>query len=65
MTLLVDEGIGSGIVLNHQLFEGINELGHASICFDGVLCECGNRGCLEKYASIPMILAGTGYESWK
>lgn len=65
MTLLVDEGIGSGIVLNHQLFEGINELGHASICFDGVICECGNRGCLEKYASIPMILAGTGYESWK
>ncbi len=65
MTLLVDEGIGSGIVLNHQLFGGINELGHTSICYDGVLCECGNRGCLEKYASIPMILAGTGYSSWK
>ncbi len=65
MTLLVDEGIGSGIVLNHQLFGGINELGHTSICYDGILCECGNRGCLEKYASIPMILAGTGYGSWK
>ena len=65
MTLLVDEGIGSGIVLNRQLFEGINELGHTSISFDGVLCECGNRGCLEKYASIPMILAGTGYKSWQ
>ena len=65
MTLLVDEGIGSGIVLNHQMFGGINELGHTSICYDGILCECGNRGCLEKYASTPMILAGTGYESWK
>ncbi|MBQ7838901.1 MAG: ROK family transcriptional regulator [Lachnospiraceae bacterium] len=65
MTILVDEGIGSGIVLNNQLFGGISELGHTSICYDGVLCECGNRGCLEKYAAIPMILKGTGFHSWK
>lgn len=65
MTLLVDEGIGSGIVLKRRLFEGINELGHTSICYDGILCECGNKGCLEKYASMPAILAGTGYKSWK
>lgn len=65
MTLLVDDGIGSGIVLNQQLFGGINELGHTSICFDGKLCECGNRGCLENYAAMPMFLEGTGYKSWK
>jgi len=65
MTLLVDEGIGSGIVLNQQLFQGINELGHTSICYDGVMCECGNRGCLEKYAAIPMLLKDTGLNDWK
>ena len=65
MALLVDEGIGSGIVLDRQLFGGIGELGHTSLRYDGILCECGNRGCLEKYASIPMILKGTGHDSWK
>ena len=65
MALLVDEGIGSGIVQQHQLFGGINELGHTSICYDGITCECGNKGCLEKYASIPMILKETGLTTWK
>jgi cation transport protein ChaC len=27
------------------------EIGHGSINFAGPLCECGNRGCLELYAS--------------
>lgn len=65
LALLVDEGIGSGIMLNDALFKGSCELGHASIKFDGELCECGNCGCLEKYASIPHILEGTGYKNWQ
>lgn len=65
MALLVDEGIGSGIVQNHQLFGGVNELGHTSICYDGIPCECGNKGCLEKYAAIPMILKDSGFSGWK
>lgn len=65
MALLVDSGIGSGIMLGHELFAGINEVGHTSIQFDGRQCECGNRGCLEKYAAIPALLKGTGIADWQ
>ena len=33
------------------------ELGHQTIDFNGPLCGCGNRGCLEAYASGPAIAA--------
>ena len=48
-------GIGGGIVLNGEVWRGAwaagAELGHQILFPDGVLCECGNRGCLEAYAS--------------
>ena len=64
MTLLVDEGIGSGIMTDGKLFRGSCEIGHISVKYDGERCECGNIGCLEKYASVPNILKGTPYKSW-
>ncbi|PHV70479.1 hypothetical protein CS063_10345 [Sporanaerobium hydrogeniformans] len=67
--IIVDEGIGSGIVVGGKIYRGKsgygNELGHTSINFQGIECECGNRGCLEKYASIPNLLKGSPYTSWK
>ncbi|WP_432409174.1 ROK family transcriptional regulator [Wukongibacter sp. M2B1] len=49
------QGIGAGILINGELFKGTlgfaGEIGHTSIKFDGHKCECGNRGCLEKYCS--------------
>jgi len=65
LTIRADEGIGSGIVINDNLFKGPCELGHISIKYDGIKCECGNYGCLEKYASISNILAETKYLSWQ
>lgn len=65
LVLRVDEGIGSGMVLDDAPFKGPCELGHTSIEYNGIECECGNRGCLEKYASIPSLLEGTGYYSWQ
>lgn len=48
-------GVGSGIVINNQLLYGSDgfagELGHCTLIPDGRLCSCGNRGCLEEYAS--------------
>ncbi len=48
-------GVGGGIILNGQLFEGNNgagaELGHMVIKGNGERCTCGRRGCLEAYAS--------------
>jgi glucokinase len=57
----VGTGIGGGLVLNGQLHLGIGgtggELGHTMIDFNGPQCGCGNRGCLEAYASGPAIAA--------
>lgn len=67
--LLVNSGVGSGIVSNGQLLGGTGrftgELGHTTIRFDGRRCECGNRGCLEAYAAIPNLLEGSRFSSWK
>ena len=67
--ITVDEGIGSGIIVDNKIYRGNsgrgNEVGHISIDYNGRVCECGNVGCLEKYASIPSILDGTGYSLWK
>lgn len=65
MAIQVDEGIGSGIMINDTLFGGSCEIGHISIKYDGKMCDCGNRGCLEKYASIPNLLKNTPHKSWR
>ena len=48
-------GIGGGLVLNGKLFRGsfgmAGEWGHMIAVPGGHLCECGNRGCWEQYAS--------------
>ncbi len=55
IALTVSEGIGTGIVANGQLVRGVGgvagEFGHVSIDESGPLCQCGNRGCWEVYAS--------------
>ena len=60
MLLTVDSGVGAGIVQNGQLLRDLSgfgsELGHTTIQFDGKPCGCGNRGCLEAYASMPELL---------
>lgn len=51
----IGEGIGAGIVIEGELYEGAiggaGELGHTCIQKDGLECRCGERGCLEVYAS--------------
>jgi len=53
-------GIGSGIILNGELYKGINgysgEVGHMSIDVNGPRCRCGNFGCWELYASEKALL---------
>lgn len=34
--------------------------GHVTVDFNGPLCSCGNRGCVETYASAPAIKAALG-----
>jgi len=48
-------GIGGGIVMYGQLLRGAQgaggELGHVTVQATGPRCACGNRGCLEAFAS--------------
>lgn len=51
----VGKGIGSGIVLKGELFDGNNfaagEVGHIRVVENGAKCVCGNYGCLDTVAS--------------
>ena len=53
--LLIGTGIGGGVVSRGNLITGASntagELGHIVIDQAGPLCTCGNRGCLEAFAS--------------
>lgn len=46
-------GIGAGIVTDGKLNDCICEIAHISIDVNGKKCFCGNRGCLERYTTIP------------
>lgn len=53
---LLGEGVGLGVVENGELIRGAlgsaTEIGHVSIdALNGLPCECGNTGCLERYCS--------------
>lgn len=54
-------GIGSGLILGGRLHHGANgfagELGHVQVRPEGVVCRCGNRGCLETVAAECALLA--------
>ena len=49
----VGEGIGSGIIVNSELYKGYfggaGEFGHQILHPEGKQCYCGQKGCLEMY----------------
>jgi len=51
----VGVGIGAGIVIDKKIysgqFGGAGEFGHSIINVNGYQCHCGQKGCLEMYAS--------------
>lgn len=53
--LVVDNGIGGGVVIRNELVKGTggfgSELGHLTVDIRGERCYCGNIGCLELYAN--------------
>jgi glucokinase len=54
-------GVGGGLIIDGRLYGGTHgmagELGHICIDTNGVSCNCGQKGCLEKYVSAPGIVA--------
>ena len=60
--ITVGTGIGSGLIINGKLVRGASnaagEIGHIKLEMNGgPLCGCGDRGCLEAYASGPSIVS--------
>ncbi len=52
--LTLGTGVGGGIIIGKKIFHGRNdagELGHTTINFNGIKCNCGNIGCIEEYVS--------------
>ena len=66
LTLRVSDGVGSGIVLNGELFLGhtfaAGEVGHVKIDSLDSMCRCGKRGCLETAVSARSILRQAGVD---
>lgn len=56
-------GIGTGIILNGRIHTGVNgcagEGGHIVIVHNGEPCNCGRRGCWERYASATALIRQT------
>lgn len=59
----VTNGIGTAVISEGKVLTGSRgfavEAGHMSVDYKGSLCSCGNRGCVELYASIPVLLKKT------
>jgi glucokinase len=55
--ITVSTGIGGGVVSGGQVLRGrmgmAGHVGHVVVQSDGVMCNCGNRGCWEAYAAGP------------
>lgn len=55
MVVTLGTGLGSGLILDGRLWTGHGgfaaEFGHITVDPEGYPCPCGNRGCLEQYAS--------------
>jgi glucokinase len=58
--LTLGTGVGGGLVLGGAIWRGANgmaaEFGHTTVEPEGYPCGCGNRGCLEQYASATAVL---------
>lgn len=55
LLVTIGTGVGGGIVSDGELLRGSEgvaaEIGHVRMVPEGIRCGCGNRGCLESYAS--------------
>ncbi len=61
VAITLGTGVGSGIIINGKIYRGSNycggEMGHMVINVDGIPCNCGRKGCWEKYASATALVS--------
>lgn len=67
IAMTLGTGVGGGLIFNGQIYRGSSytagELGHISIDSNGLLCNCGNYGCIERYIGIEGIV--NRFESYR
>ncbi|GAA3865507.1 ROK family protein [Streptomyces sedi] len=55
LCMVVSTGVGGGLIVDDRLYAGptgnAGHIGHISVDFNGDLCPCGGRGCVERIAS--------------
>jgi len=55
VVITFEHGTGSGLIFNGKLYRGAQglaaEFGHTKLVFDGPLCQCGERGCMETHTA--------------
>ena len=63
VAITLGTGVGSGIIIDHKIYAGNNfaagEMGHHVIVFNGRQCNCGRKGCWERYASATGLIITT------
>jgi N-acetylglucosamine repressor len=64
IVIKVGRGVGAGIILNGQLFQGdgygAGEFGHVSMGSADAPCRCGREGCLETMTSMRALVNAAG-----
>ncbi len=64
IVIKVGRGVGAGIILNGQLFQGdgygAGEFGHVSLGSADAACRCGREGCLETLTSMRALVDAAG-----
>ncbi len=60
LMLTLGTGVGGGIILDGHIYAGADnmgaELGHTKLVYEGESCTCGQKGCLEAYASATALI---------
>lgn len=55
IALTLGTGIGGAIIHDGKILHGhgfsAGEFGHMALVYDGIACNCGQKGCFERYAS--------------
>ena len=60
LMLTLGTGVGGGIIIDNKIYAGADnmgaELGHTKLVYNGALCTCGQKGCLEAYCSATALI---------
>ena len=63
LMITLGTGMGGGLIINRRIFNGCDhlgsEMGHTKLVYNGLPCNCGQKGCFESYASATALINQT------